>query len=182
LTDPKLLRKHAEEWISDQVNRSADTQERAKIQEQIDRLTEEINRYAKAYGSGGMDFDQYMELARTAKRKKEGYKKQLDELTAKVLPEVVNIEADELCDEAKKVIKSLELYDKKNFIRDIIEKVIIKERSEVEVLCHIPLPQLSLTSAHKLGHEPIGRDRWLAQCRKVNSFQRSFKKAGRLGG
>jgi len=74
------------------------------------------------------------------------------------MPKLVSIEASKLCDEAKKVIKSLELYDKKNFIRDIIEKVIIKERSEVEVLCHIPLPQLSLTSAHKLGHEPISRD------------------------
>ena len=106
-----------------------------------------------------------MELARTVKRKKDGYQKQLGELKAKVSPEVVNIEADELCIEAKKVIKSLELYDKKNFIRDIIEKVIIKERREVEVLCHIPLPQLSLTSAHKLGHEPISRNCGFAKCR-----------------
>ena len=147
-----------------------DTQERVKIQEQIGKLTEEINRYAKAYGSGGMEFDQYMELARAAKRKKEGYQKQLNELKAKVAPEVVNIEANELCTEAKKVIKSLELYDKKNFIRDIIEKVIIKERSEVEVLCHIPLPQLSLTSTEKLGHEPISRDSRTAEFGEIDSF------------
>lgn len=163
LTDPKLLKKHAEEWISDQANRSADTQERAKIQEQIDRLTEEINRYAKAYGGGAMEFDQYMELAKATKRKKEGYQKQLDELKVRVSPEIVNIEADELCNEAKKVIKSLDFYNKKNLIRDIIGKVIIKERSEVEVLCHIPLPQLALTSTEKLGHEPIGRHRRLTQ-------------------
>ena len=170
LTDPKLLKKHAEEWLSDQANRSADTQERAKIQEQIDRLTEEINRYAKAYGGGAMEFDQYMELARAAKRKKEGYQQQLTELKAKVSPEVVNIEADELYSEAKKVIKNLKLYDKKNFIRDIIEKIIIKERSEVEVLCHIPLPQLSLTSTEKLGHEPIGRDSRIAECGQEYAF------------
>ncbi len=83
---------------------------------------------------------------------------------------VVNIEADKLCAEARKTLKSLELYDKKNFIRDIIEKVIIKERSEVEVLCHIPLPQLALTSTEKLGHEPIGRDCWSAKCGEVHSF------------
>lgn len=170
LTDPKLLKKHAEEWISSQANQSTDTQERAKIQEQIDRLTEEINRYAKAYGGGAMEFDQYMELAKATKRKKEGYQKQLEELKAKVSPEIVSIEADELCNEAKKVIKSLDFYNKKNLIRDIIEKVIIKERSEVEVLCHIPLPQLSLTSAHKLGHEPIGRDSWPAECGEVDAF------------
>lgn len=170
LTDPKLLKKHAEEWISSQANQSTDTQERAKIQEQIDRLTEEISRYAKAYGGGAMEFDQYMELAKATKRKKEGYQKQLEELKAKVSPEIVSIEADELCNEAKKVIKSLDFYNKKNLIRDIIEKVIIKERSEVEVLCHIPLPQLSLTSAHKLGHEPIGRDSRITQCRQEYSF------------
>ncbi len=165
LTNSELLKKHAEEWIREQANRSADTQERLKIQEQIDKLTEEINRYAKAYGSGVMEFDQYMELVRAARRKKEGYQRQLEELKARVSPEVVNIEADELCAEARKTLKSLKLYDKKNFIRDIIEKVIIKERSEVEVLCHIPLPQLALTSTEKLGHEPIGRNSWTAECR-----------------
>ena len=118
----------------------------------------EANRYNKAYGAGAMEFDQYMELSKAVRRKKKGYQKQLEELRTKISPEVVNIEADELCNEAKKVIKSLELYDKKNFIRDIIDKIIIKERREVEVLCHIPLPQLSLTSAHKLGHEPISRN------------------------
>lgn len=117
-----------------------------------------------------MEFDQYMELARAAKRKKEGYQQQLAELKAKVSPEVVNIEADELYSEAKKVIKNLKLYDKKNFIRDIIEKIIIKERSEVEVLCHIPLPQLSLTSTEKLGHEPIGRDSRIAECGQEYAF------------
>jgi site-specific DNA recombinase len=170
LTNSELLKKHAEEWIREQANRSADTQERLKIQEQIDKLTEEINRYAKAYGSGVMEFDQYMELVRAARRKKEGYQRQLEELKARVSPEVVNIEADELCAEARKTLKSLKLYDKKNFIRDIIEKVIIKERSEVEVLCHIPLPQLALTSTEKLGHEPIGRDCWSAKCGEVHSF------------
>ncbi len=141
-----------------------------KIQEQIDRLTEEANRYAKAYGSGGMEFDQYMELAKATKRKKEGYQKQLDELKARVSPEVVNVEVDELCNEAKKVVGSLDFYNKKNLIRDIIEKIIIKERSEVEVLCHIPLPQLALTSTEKLGHEPIGWDSWVAQCRQKHAF------------
>lgn len=113
-----------------------------------------------------MEFDQYMELARAAKRKKEGYQKQLGKLTAKVSPEVVNIEADELCNEAKKVIKSLELYDKKNFIRDIIEEVIIKERSEVEVCAHIPL-QFQLAT-QKLGYEPIGRDCGASKCGEID--------------
>jgi len=106
-----------------------------------------------------------MELARATKRKKEGYQKQLNELKAKVLLEVVNIEADELCNEAKKVIKNLDFYDKKNFIRDIIEKVIIKERREVEVLCHIPLPQLITAFTINVGYEPIGWDCGSSKCR-----------------
>lgn len=86
LNRSKLLKKHAEEWISDQANQFADTQESAKIQEQIDMLIEEINRYAEAYGGGVMEFDQYMELAKASKREKEGYQKQLDELKARVSP------------------------------------------------------------------------------------------------
>lgn len=160
LTDPKLLKSHAEEWISDQASRSVDTQERVKIQEQIDKLTEEANRYAKAYGSGGMEFDQYIELAKATKKKKEGYQRQLEDIKLKVSPEAVSIGADELCAEAKKVVTSLDFYNKKNLIRDIIEKIVIKERSEVEVICHISLTQLSLTSAEKLEHEPISRDCW----------------------
>lgn len=158
LTDPKLLKRHAEEWIQVQTNRTVDTQERIKIQEQIDKLTEEANRYAKAYGSGAMEFDQYMELARVTKRKKEGYQKQIEELDTKTSPEVVNIESDELCDEVKKTLESLDFSNKKNLIRDIIEKIVIKERSLVEVWTHISLPQLVLTSTEKLGHEPISRD------------------------
>lgn len=158
ITDPKLLKQHAEEWIQDQASRSVDTQERTKIQEQINKLTEEANRYAKAYGSGGMEFDQYMELARIAKRKKEGYQKQLEDLREQTSPEIVNIAADELCEEAKKTLKSLDYTNKKNLIRDIIEKVIIKERRLVEVWTHIPLPQQVFTATEKLGHEPIGRD------------------------
>lgn len=54
----------------------------------------------------------------------------------------------------------LDLSNKLQVIRDIIGKVVIKERSEVEVICHISLTQLSLTSAEKLEHEPISRDSW----------------------
>lgn len=170
LTDPKLLKKHAEEWISDQASRSADTQEREKIQEQIDKLTEEANRYAKAYGSGGMEFDQYMELAKVTKKKKEGYQRQLEDMKLKVSPEAVSIGADELCAEAKKVVTSLDFYNKKNLTRDIIEKIVIKERSEVEVICHISLTQLSLTSAEKLEHEPISRNSRPSKCREEHAF------------
>lgn len=68
------------------------------------------------------------------------------------------------------MIKSLDFYNKKNLIRDIIEKIIIKERRKVEVLCHIPPPQLALTSTEKLGHEPICRNSWTAECRQKHSF------------
>lgn len=93
-----------------------------------------------------------------AKKRKLALQRQLDELVAKSSQET-----------AEKYLEKLDFSNKIQVIRDIIEKVIIKERSEVEVLCHIPLPQLSLTSAHKLGHEPISRDCRTSECRKVDA-------------
>lgn len=50
----------------------------------------------------------------------------------------------------------MDFSDKFKVVRDIIDKVTIKERSGVEVLCHLPL---IATSAEKLGYEPERRDR-----------------------
>lgn len=48
--------------------------------------------------------------------------------------------------------------NKKQVVRDIIEKVIIKERRTVEVWCHISLQQLVTASTVNVGYEPIGRE------------------------
>lgn len=70
-------------------------------------------------------------------------------------------------EEARKVIESLDLSEKSRIVRDIIQKVIIGERSGVAVWASLPLPNLT---TEKLGYEPISRDSWPSQCWKINSF------------
>ena len=137
---------------------------------QIEKITEEEKRYSKAYGGGTLEFEQYMELVKDAKKRKKGFQKEIEEQEDLTSKESIDIGVDELCAETEKVLCTMNFSNKKQVVRDIIEKVIIKERREVEVLCHIPLPQLSLTSAHKLGHEPISRYSRTSQRWKKHSF------------
>ena len=131
---------------------------------QIEKITEEEKRYSKAYGGGTLEFEQYMELVKDAKKRKKGFQKEIEEQEDLTSKESIDIGVDELCAETEKVLCTMNFSNKKQVVRDIIEKVIIKERREVEVLCHIPLPQLSLTSTEKLGHEPISRNCRFAKC------------------
>lgn len=75
--------------------------------------------------------------------------------------DVSSIDVDELCDEATKVLKTLDLSNKNKVVRDIIDKIIIKERSSVEVWGHLTLFN------QKLGYEPESRNCWFAECREV---------------
>lgn len=77
----------------------------------------------------------------------------LNGLSSQINQEQINtIELDEMCQEATKVLKGLDYSNKVKVVRDIIDRVIVKERSGVEVCGHIPL------FAQKLGYEPTSRD------------------------
>ena len=66
-----------------------------------------------------------------------------------------------LVEEAKKIISNLDFSDKFRVIRDIIDKVIVTERSGAEVLCHLPL---TATITEKLGYEPERRNCRSSKC------------------
>lgn len=98
------------------------------------------------------------------KRRKEVYENQLMESNKKISEESLgSFSIEELIEEAKRVIDSLDLVNKFKTIRDIITKVIVKGGQEVEVWVKIPL----LTE--KLGYELIGRDCWIAKCWEIDA-------------
>ena len=107
-----------------------------------------------------LEFEQFQEMMKDAKKRKLALQRQLDELIAKSSQETIDVSVEEYLAEAGRYLEKLDFSNKIQVVRNIIGRVVIKERSEVEVLCHIPLPQLSLTSAHKLGHETISRNSW----------------------
>ena len=61
-------------------------------------------------------------------------------------------------EEAGRVFQSLELQDKKQIVRDIITKVIVKGGLEVEVRGRIPL------FPSNMGYELKGWNSWVAKC------------------
>lgn len=165
LTTPSLIRKKAEEWLKAQVTSDADLLEKRRLEETIQKVIEEETRYSKAYGAGSLEFEQFKDLMRDAKNRKEANKKQLDAVINRMEKESVEgITLNEICDEAIKVIKSLDFDNKFQVIRDIIDKVIIKGRREVEVWCHIPIQQAALN----MGYGPERRNCRVAECGEVH--------------
>lgn len=159
LTKPSLLKEQAEKWLKVQIDNDFISKEKTRLCEMIQKIEEEEERYAKAYGAGTLDFEQFQGLMKGTKRRKLPLERQLKALDDRISQESLSIGAHELVEEAKKVLQTLDLGNKIQVVRDIIDKVIIKERSLVEVWAHVPLYDL------KLGYEPTSRDRRSSECR-----------------
>lgn len=160
LTDPGVLKDCVNDWMQIQANNDYDEMEKRKLNEAMDKITEEEKRYAKVYGAGTLEFEQFQEVMKDAKKRKLALQRQLDELEAKSSQETIDVSVEEYLAEAGRYLEKLDFSNKIQVVRDIIGKVVIKERSEVEVCAHIPL-QFQLAT-QKLGYEPIGRNYWFA--------------------
>lgn len=170
MANPLLLMEQAKLWLSGQSNSSHSQNEIANLGKLLEKAKEEEGRYLLAYGKGALEFEQFRSSMKDVKRRKLSYQAQTDGFKSQVaVVEANKIGLDELCLEAQRVLKSLNLVandvaEKVKIIRDLISKIVIKERKEAEVFCHIPINTL------KLGHEPIGWDSRISQCREVNTF------------
>ena len=151
-----LMRKYAEKWLkSFSMVSSEDLLERQRLTESITKTDEEASRYSKAYGANTLEFEQFQDLMKDVKKRKISYQKQLADLANKSAQITAKIGVDELVEEVMKIIKGIDFGDKFKTIRDIIDKIIVSERSGVEIWAHLPLP---VTITEKLGYEPQYRD------------------------
>lgn len=157
LNNYPIMRKYAVKWLKSHSTLSSENMlEKRKLTEMIKKTDEEENRYSKAYGANTLDFKQFQELMKDAKKRKISYQKQLEDLTNKSAEITVQVEVDELVKEAQKVVSNLDFSDKFKVVRDIIDRVVVSERSGAEVWAHLPLPA---TITEKLGYEPDRRNR-----------------------
>lgn len=168
LANPSLLMEHARLWLSSQSNDRHNQYEIANLEKLLEKAKEEEDRYVKAYGKGTLEFEQFRSSMKEVKRRKLSYQAQIDGFKSQLaVVEANKVGLDELCLEAQRVLKSFnmvtnEVMEKVKVIRDLISKIIIKDRKEAEVFCHIPINTL------KLGHEPIGWDSWTSECWEVD--------------
>ena len=163
LFDYSIMRKYADKWLqSFSMTSSEDLLERQRLLEMIKKVEDEENRYSRAYGVNTLEFEQFQDLMNDAKKRKLAYQKQVTDLLCKNEKINLPIQADELAHEAMEVVKNIDLADKFKVVRDIIDKVIVSERSGAEVWAHLPLP---IQITEKLGYGLERRHRRLTQRR-----------------
>jgi len=77
---------------------------------------------------------------------------------------LAKVDLNELCEEAQRVIKSLDTADREQVVKDLVEKVIIKKGGdEVETWAHLPLYQ-----AHLMGYGTERRNCGVGECGEVH--------------
>ncbi|MFH0936948.1 MAG: recombinase family protein [Candidatus Daviesbacteria bacterium] len=151
--DPETLRKKVEEVLKERKEKTADRQENERLASFINKIEEEEQRYAKAYGADTLEFEQFRDLMRDANKRKQGFQTKLSSLKINSDEEDLDkIQVDDICYEAQKVLDGVDYSDKFKSVRTLLDKVIIKEGGWVEVCGHIPLFAL------KLGDEPTSRN------------------------
>lgn len=166
LMDSKLLRKGIEEYLRLQKN-SIEDQEYSRLTTLMEKINEEEKRYAKAYATGSLQFENYQELVKDVQKRRLSIAQQLQIIKKRQLENTIDISSDELYNEAKSVVQKIDFSDKHAVVKDVVDKVTIKERSGIEVWAHIPLSTLPI---QKLGYEPIGRYCWSSECWEIHTF------------
>lgn len=149
LKNEEILKLQAERWKKSLTQSDVDITQAVRLKDIVNQLAKEEERYIRAYGSGSLDFEKFELLKREVNTKKLNIEKEINSLKSEYQSSpLTNIRIEQICQEAKKVIDSFDSQDKKRVVDDIIDKVIIKERSEVEVWGHLTLPTLTDNMAY----------------------------------
>lgn len=152
MTDKKLVRAHAEQWVAKRKVRPTELSE--DVQEELKQLSEEEQRYAKAYGEGVMPFETYKDFAENIKQKRKALRAQADEDRKPMTGATLSVE--DMVAGTDSWLPKFDFDDRRAVTRRVIKKV-IAERDKVTVCGQIPLSQV--------GFEPIDRHRRSSQRR-----------------
>lgn len=153
--DPETLRTKVEEVLKERKEKTANKQDYDRLTGLIAKIEEEEQRYAKAYGAGTLEFEQFKDLMRETKNRKVGFQNQLETLKTDTNEIGLDkIQVDDICYEAQKVLDEIDYTDQEKSFKMLLDKVIIKEGGWVQVCGHIPL------FTQKLGDESTSRNSW----------------------
>lgn len=165
LTDPKLIREHAERWLNQQ--KSSNTSIDANVLEKrLRELENEQKRYVDAYGKGLLPEALFAEKMRETSIQKESTKQELAK-ASKNRGSAVKIGIEQLVQKATRKIGELTFEQKKFIIERVVDKIVASPQ-EVTIWGHIPVPALATTG--KVNHVSQYRNRWPAQCREIHTI------------
>ncbi len=163
ISDSVLLRQYAEEWLESKQKHLDISEEVERLQSTLNSLSQEEERYAKAYGAGSLDLSLFTNLIKNIRSQKTDVQEKMCGIMATHTSDISPVEVDELVKESLEVIEKLDWDNKIATVRDIIERVIVREQTGVEVFVHLPMP-----STQKLDYELESRHRRASQCREIH--------------
>jgi len=161
LSQPQVVRPQVERWKNKQskvVSRSQEETER--LNSALERLTDEEQRYVKAYGAGLMTFEKLKDNLQELKAKNEAIESQIKEVGEKSPDDEVNLDRfDDICTDIFYTLKYADAYEKQKYARNLLVSIYVGERRSAVVNGHIPL----VTQAQNIQDVLIGRNSWIAQ-------------------
>lgn len=164
VSKPEVIKKSIANYIAKADSPSEPNSENKRLEKLIAKTEEEIKRYTHAYGQGMIDFDQFTELIKETKKRLKAYEKQLaDQIKPKsrfLDPKYVNL----ISREVAHLISELDFSAEPEIIRNLINRVVIKDKNKVQVCGEFQLPNLT----DKLGYELTSRDSRPTECGKVH--------------
>lgn len=163
ISDSVLLRQYAEEWLQSKQKHLDVSEEVERLQSTLNSLSQEEVRYAKAYGAGSLDLSLFTNLIKNLRSQKSDVQEKMSGIMATHTSDISPVEVDELVKESLEVIEKLDWDNKIATVRDIIDRVIVREQTGVEVFVHLPIP-----STQKLDYELESRHRRASQCGKIH--------------
>jgi site-specific DNA recombinase len=149
MTDPDLIRQQAMKWLKNRSRHSsANDNERTHLNDQVNKITEQEERYQRAYGEGAMDFEQLEKLMSECRNRKSGINKELRKLDQKPDTNSTLNAAylDKVCTYAAETIEELDFGDKRATMRDLVDKVTIYGQKQAKICGHIPIINRKLES------------------------------------
>lgn len=162
LAHPEVVRPQVERWKEKQskvVSRSQEEIER--LNSTLEKLTDEEQRYVKAYGAGLVTFEKLKDNLQELKAEREAIESQIKEAGEKTPDDEVNLDRfDDICTDIFYILKYAEASEKQKYIRNLIVSIYVGERRRALVNGHIPL----VTQAQNVGLWTERRDRGFTKC------------------
>jgi site-specific DNA recombinase len=162
MANPKLIRKHAEEWLKRQ--KASNTVTNAlSMKSRLSELENEQKRYVDAYGKGFMPEALFAEKIKETNRQIEALK--IDIAKASENRGVAGkIDVEQLVQKAALKLGNLNFDQKKHIVERVVDKIIASPK---EIIIWGHLPSSALAAVGKVNHVSQHRHRWSTKCRQI---------------
>ena len=169
LAKPELLEPIVKRWLNKHNNTTNKYQdELIRLSSTLNKLGDERARYAKAYGAGALEFEQFKGLIKEAQAKEAMVKQQTKQLEEKsAVDSTIDLDdVGDISNDLYNTIKYAPATDRRVYVRKIIDSVIVGERRKALVKGYIPVN----LQAQNIQYGFTDWNYWNAECGEVYSF------------